>query len=392
MKRLQEIQTWIEQAEPEMKKMRDYLFENPELAFGEWKACAYVKALLASKGIEITMPYGGMETAFHTHFKVGSPSCHIAILAEYDALPEIGHACGHNLICTASVYTYLLVKEMCERYQIDAEVSLIGTPAEESGSGKVQLMKAGVFEGIDAAYIMHPTSGVTRIAGRCLACESLMIRYHGQSAHASSRPHEGINALDAVNLFFHAIGCLRQQVTPDVRMQGIITQGGSVPNSIPDATEISYILRSLDNQTMRTLEAKVKNCAAAGALATGCSFEFLVDDACKAREFNTVLGDVCRNYVRELGEPCQDGFPDDSGSTDFGDVSAVMPTVNLYTSIHDVRISSHTERFAACTISEKSMHALRVSVGAMAASILDLCEQPKRIHAAKAEFQQTHSH
>lgn len=391
MNYLQEIQTWIKRNELDMKRMRDYLFENPELAFEERKACAYVKALLASKGIEFTMPYGGMETAFHAHFKVGNPHCHIAILAEYDALPKIGHACGHNLICTASVYTYLLVKEICETNQIDAEISLIGTPAEESGSGKVQLIKAGVFEEIDAAYMMHPTSGVTRIAGRCLACESLMIRYHGQSAHAASRPHEGINALDAANLFFHAIGCLRQQVTSDVRMQGIITKGGSVPNSIPDETEISYILRSLDNQTMSALEAKVKNCAAAGALATGCSFEFLVEDACKAREFNKVLGDVCRDYVRALGEPCQDGFPDDFGSTDFGDVSAMMPTVNLYISIHDERISSHTERFAACTISEKSMHALRVSVGAMAASILDLCEHSKRLDDAKVEYAANHT-
>ena len=141
---------------------------------------------------------------------------------------------------------------------------------------------------------------------------------------------------------------------------------------------------------MKSLEQKVKNCAMAGGLATGCEVNISVADACKAREFNETLGNRCRDHVRAWGECCQDGFPDDSGSTDFGDVSYVMPTVNLYTSIHDERISSHTERFAACTITDKSLHALRVSIGAMVDTILDMIKDPTIMDQAKHEFMKKH--
>jgi amidohydrolase len=196
------IEREVDERKPELIEISDYIHRHPELGYEEFLAVEKITTYLKQQGAEVESNYCNLETSFKSTHIQGEGGVHFAILAEYDALPKIGHACGHNIIATSAVGAYLATKKVMEVFNISGKVSLIGTPAEEGGGGKIKLIERGAFQDVDAAIMVHPTSGTTRIAGRCTATYKFLIEYTGRSAHAASQPFKGVNALDAANLFF----------------------------------------------------------------------------------------------------------------------------------------------------------------------------------------------
>ena len=300
---------------------------EPELAFGEHRSCAKAKTLLAERGFEITDAAGGLDTAFRADF--GSGPLVVGICAEYDALPEIGHACGHNIIAASAVGTALALAEVADDLQIT--VALVGTPAEESGGGKALLLQAGVFDDIAAAVMLHP--GPADIAAaRSLASSGLRVAYQGREAHASAAPYLGLNAADAATIAQVAIGLLRQQLFPGQQVHGFVADGGRAANVIPAHTELQYMTRAPEATGLQDLEVRVRNCFLAGAVATGCEHSIdQVEPAYEALKPDPWLAATVRAEMERLGrapiaEQFESALP--VGSTDMGNVTQVMPGIH----------------------------------------------------------------
>ncbi|MDZ4269432.1 MAG: amidohydrolase, partial [Mycobacterium sp.] len=238
---------------------------EPELAFAEHRSCAMTQTLVAERGFQITARPAGLDTAFRAEF--GSGPLVIGICAEYDALPEIGHACGHNIIAAAAVGTALALAEVAD--ELGLTVVLLGTPAEEAGGGKVLMLDAGVFDDIAATVMLHP-GPIDIAAARSLALSEATIRYTGRESHAAVAPYLGINAADAVTVAQVAVGLLRQQLAPGQMVHGIVSDGGQAANVIPAHTELRYTMRANNSESLRELESRIAGCFAAGAVATGC--------------------------------------------------------------------------------------------------------------------------
>src|ERR1700744_2921624 len=240
---------------------------EPELAFAEHRSCAKVQTLVAERGFEITPAAGGLDTAFRADF--GSGPLTVGICAEYDALPGIGHACGHNIIAASAVGAALALADGAAPLGLTG--SLLGTPAEEFGGGKVLLLNAGVFDDLALAVMVHP-GPVDIAAARSLTLSAVRVTYRGKEAHASAAPFLGVNAADAVTVAQVAIGLLRQQLAPGQQVHGIVADGGQVANVIPAHTELQYTMRATDASSLADLEGKAGDCFLAGAGATGCDY------------------------------------------------------------------------------------------------------------------------
>lgn len=375
----------VEENKPDLVEISEYIHDHPELGYQEFKAVDKLASYLKEKGNIVELPYCGLDTAFKATYSHGKATHHVAVLAEYDALPKLGHACGHNIICTAALGAFLAAKKAMETFNIDGKVSIIGSPAEEGGGGKIKLLDGGAFQDIDASIMVHPTSGTTRIAGRCTTTHSFTIEFFGKAAHAASQPFKGINALDAANLFFNAVSFLRQQVTSDVRMSGYMAEGGTASNVIPDHTLIQYSIRCMEESELPYLVERVKNCIHAAALATGCEVKIDEKDGYAARTFSKVLGNICRNALEEQGEKVLADFPDDFGSTDFGNVSQIMPTTNPYFSLNETRVSLHTPEYERLAIQAVSHKAIERSAKAMAETIIECFLDESVLEKAQAE-------
>jgi amidohydrolase len=308
----------------------------------------------------------------------------VAFLAEYDALPGLGHACGHNIIGTAAVGAALALAPLLS--ELSGSVHVFGTPAEETNGAKVPLAAGGAFAGIDAAMMIHP-SGRTVLAAPSLAMDALEFRFRGRAAHAASAPHEGINALDAVILTFNAINALRQHVRPDVRIHGIITKGGEAPNIVPEEAVARFYVRAARRRYLNQVVEKVINCARAGALATGAeltvsNFEYSFDEM----RNNSALAAAMEANLSRLGEevvPSGEGM----GSLDMGNVSHVVPAIHPYISIGGPGLVSHTREFAAAAGGEGGVRGLMIGAKALAATALDVLLNAELRRAARAEFE-----
>lgn len=376
----------VDQMSDELVRVSLDIHANPELAFNEKKAAAWLTQFMEKKGFKVRRNVAGMETDFAAEFQSGEGGPTIAILGEYDALPEVGHACGHNIIGTSAVGAGAALKEALLGTGIPAKIVVLGTPAEEGGGGKVFMVNEGVFRDVDAALMIHPTSGTTRIGGRSTATHSFVFDYHGKPAHAAGSPTEGVNALDAANIFFHAVACLRQHVPDDVRLHGIITVGGDAVNIIPEHTQVRYLLRSYSMKTIRKYEERVKDCARAGAVATGCTLEIAEKDGYKARISNNTIAKLFVANMRGYGEEVLDETTDGFGSTDFGDVSLVVPACNAYVAIAPEGVAGHSREFCQASSSQEGMDALLMSAKSLAATALDLILNADALAKAKAEF------
>src|ERR1700753_1944293 len=270
---------------------------EPELAFAEHRSCAKTQALVAERGFEVTPAAGGLDTAFRADF-VSGPLV-IGVCAEYDALPEIGHACGLNIIAASAVGTALALAEVAD--ELGLKVALLGTPAEEAGGGKALLLDAGVFDDVSVAVMVHP--GPTDIAAaRSLALSEAIVHYLGKESHAAVGPFLGLNAADAVTVAQVSIGLLRQQLAPGQMMHGIVTDGGEAVNVIPGRATLQYAMRAREAGALRELEGRMFACFAAGALAAGCEYE-IEHPAPPYDELtpDTWLADTFRDEMRPRG-------------------------------------------------------------------------------------------
>src|ERR671939_1539579 len=333
------------------------------------------------------MGTAGMATAFKAELG-RAPRPRIAILAEYDALPGLGHGCGHNLIGTSAIGAGLALKDVID--QLDGSVWVLGTPAEESAApnagGKVHMVKAGVFDDVDAAIMFHPATETAITPDRSLAARGFEFFFHGRAAHAAGAPEEGINALDAVVLFYNAISVLRQQVRSDVRIHGIILSGGAAANIIPDYAAIRYRTRADDSEYLTDVVERVIACAEGAARATGCKLEW--------KEYmpgyentlpNAVLMELMTSNLRGIGlQVNTDRKRQGRGSTDFGNVSRRVPGVEARVAItEDWDGPGHSVAFPAAAGSDQGRQAMLIAAKGLAMTAVDLLTNPDHLKRAR---------
>ena len=348
---------------------------EPELAFAEHRSCAKAQALVAERGFRITKAAGGLDTAFRADF--GGGPLVVAVCAEYDALPGIGHACGHNIIAAAAVGAALALAEVAD--ELGLTVALIGTPAEESGGGKALLLKAGTFDDVAAAVMIHP--GPADIAAApSLALSEARVRYTGRESHASVAPHRGVNAADAVTVAQVAIGLLRQHLSVGQQVHGIVTDGGQATNIIPGRSEMLYTMRATDGESLRELQDRITGCFTAGAVATGCEYE-VEETAPPYRELSPDrwLASACHAEMDRLGRP---PVPDDIaaslplGSTDMGNVTQVMPGIHPIVRVESNGAAIHQPAFAAAAVGPSADAAVIDGSIMLARTVIRLAETP----------------
>lgn len=343
---------------------------NPELAYQEKQACAALAEFLSSAGMSVETPYCGIETAFVA--RAGSGPLHIAICAEYDALPGIGHACGHNIIAAAAAGAGVGLA----RIAADAglTVSVIGTPAEEGGGGKILLLNNGGFKGVHAAMMVHPAP-VDVLIPAILAAQRLQVRYTGKAAHASSFPQLGVNALDALTVAQVAIGLLRQSMRSTDRVHGIVTHGGDAANIIPARAEASYSVRARTIGELEQIREKVMRCFEAGAVATGAKLDVFGSEFAYAEMKSD---EEIAAYYRQNAEALGRRFPDlnpraaeAAGSTDMGNVSLALPSIHPMIGIDSLPAVNHQPEFTAHCVTEAADRACIDGAIAMAWTAID---------------------
>ncbi|QFT88004.1 p-aminobenzoyl-glutamate hydrolase subunit B [Bacillus sp. THAF10] len=363
------------------------IHEYPEIGNEEYYASSLLTSILKEEGFLIETNVAGHETGFIATKKSGIPGPSIGFLAEYDALPGIGHACGHNIIGTTSVAAAVALSKVLD--ETGGEVTVFGTPAEEggpNGSAKGSFVKHGLVQHLDAALIVHPGSD-TRLTGPTLAVDPLDFEFIGKPAHAAASPHEGINALDAVIGLFNGVNALRQHVTDDFRIHGIITHGGDAPNIVPEYAKARFYIRAATREGLNEVTRKVKAIAEGAALATGSAvnviaFQNEVDNIV----LNESLDEVYQEVVESLGETVVFEGRAGIGSTDVGNVSQVVPTIHPYIKIGDSALVAHTEAFKAAARSPQGDHALLVGAEALALVGLRLLTDVELLERVKGEF------
>lgn len=361
----------VDRATPELVALSHRLHAHPELGFEEERACGWLGDMLTAHGFTVTTGVCDLPTAFVA--ERGSGPLVIGICAEYDALPGIGHACGHNVIASAAVTAALALGEVAD--ELGVTVRVLGTPAEENGGGKVLMLERGAFAGVHAAMMVHPAPS-ERLDPFCLARAQLSIRYEGRAAHASACPEDGLNAADALTVAQVALGLLRQHMTPDQRVHGIITTGGQVPNVIPELTEAAYYVRAATLPALHELEARVRECFEAGAVATRTRLTIGSDSPTYShfRHDSQLLAAYERNALA-LGRSFPPVGPADdrqAGSTDMANVSLAVPSIQPLVSIGSGTAGLHQAEFAAYAARPEADRALLEGGLAMAWTAVDM--------------------
>ncbi|MCX7591516.1 MAG: M20 family metallopeptidase [Kiritimatiellae bacterium] len=327
----------------ELESLALSVFRNPELGFEEKQACALQVRLLQSCGFHVISPFAGLATAYKAVWGKGRPA--FCFLAEYDALPEIGHACGHNLICGAAIGAGCALRDVLAQRHIPGTIVVIGTPAEESRGGKVIMVRRGAFRGIDAVMEAHPSWRTVPDTGST-AIRRVSVSYVGRATHAAASPELGKNALDAVMLLFQGVNAWRQHLLETSRIHGIVTEGGVAPNIVPSRASAVFFLRALDDAELAAMIKRFRDIARGAALMTGTRLKFTVHgDGYMGRIPNAPLNAAYLEAAAAAGLNPQ--IPDRSGraSSDFGDVSHVVPGVHVYFGIGRNVLPSHSPEF-----------------------------------------------
>ena len=347
-----------------LAEISDYIYNNPELGNEEYKAVEALTTFLKDHDFKIEAPIADMATAFKATFDSGKPGMTIGYLCEYDALPKIGHGCGHNMIGVMSAGAGVVLSKVL--HEIGGKVIVYGTPAEETNGGKVILAEAGVFDELDAAMIVHP-DGETRASGSSSALYPIRFIYKGKTAHAASCPEKGINALNSVIQLFNGIDALRQHVTPDVRMHGIITKGGVAANIVPDEAIADFYFRASTKERVTEVVEKVKKIAEGAALMTGATLEMeRYELPYNDLNTNETLSEMFNSNLRELGITDIKEAKSTGGSSDIGNVSYVAPTIHPYIGITDCPMVGHSVEMANATTTSKAHDRLLIAALAMA--------------------------
>lgn len=379
----------VDRLAPELRKLALDIHDNPELGLQEYKACAWQKELLGRYGFAIEENFCDIETSYKAVYKGRKPGPKIAFLAEYDALPELGHGCGHNLIAMVSVGCGIACREFADEY--GAQIDVIGTPAEETAGTKVPMSAKGVFDGYDAVMMAHPAFANAESINT-IAMDAYKIEFFGRPAHAAAAPHEGINALDAMINFFNLVNAMRQQTKPDARIHGIITDGGKAANVIPDYTAANFYIRANRVGDVKKLAERVRNCAAGAALGTGCTYKMEYNeenfkDTCTNKALNNLAVDNIQPF---LSEPIYRlGDIHAPGSSDLGDVSYEAPAIQVIFKIGEYPNpmgGGHTPEMAAAAGSEYGINNGLNFVKGLVMTAIELMRKPEALAAVKEEF------
>ena len=365
-----------------------YIFERPETALEEHQAAARLVEVLREHGFEVTEKAGGLETAFIASKKGGGDGPHVAFLAEYDALPGLGHACGHNLIASCALAAGLALAKALPDFK--GVISVFGTPAEESvaGSGKMAMLEAGCFEGVDLCLMAHPGQS-TWLGMPFLGVNHIKFSFKGAPAHAAGAPYQGVNAYDAVQLTFTGMSFLRQQLRQDARVHWGAVQVPSAINVIPDFASAEIGVRATDNAYTEYLTQKALDCIKGAALMTGCEADYQVIQAYQAIKVNqTILGLVERE-LEEMGVTADPANPyGQPGSTDLGNVSQKVPAIHPLYKITG-RGAPHTEEFRAAANTDEAYEATLKMASALAKAAAQIVLDEKLLARVKQEFAQS---
>ncbi|HEY8208804.1 MAG TPA: amidohydrolase [Myxococcaceae bacterium] len=380
-----QILATIERESEALCKLSRRIHEHPELRFQEHQAAAWLSAAVEAAGVQVERGVGGMETAFRA--RIGKPGgARVAILAEYDALPNVGHACGHNLIAAGAVGAFLGLASV--RDELPGEVLLLGTPAEEGGGGKIKLIGAGAFEGLDAAMMFHPFDR-DLLANGALASEWITFSFTGKPSHAAAAPWEGNSALSGVIQTFNLIDSQRVHFRDGARVHGIITNGGEAMNIIPEHAACQFGVRATTTAHLEVMVEQVLTCARAAAMATRTGLRISREKGYADMRNNMAIARAFGRHMEALGRPSPER--DDSagqGSTDMGDVSHVVPAIHPYLGICDKDSAMcHQHEFAQHAASDRGMQAMLAAARAMALTTEELLRDRTLRDAVRAEFE-----
>lgn len=389
-KRKDQILAQLQPLRGELRELTLKIHDNPELGHQEEKACGWQAELLRRHGFEVETGFCGLATAYRAAYKGKKPGPRLAMLAEYDALPQLGHGCGHNLIAMVAVGAGILIQPLVD--ELGGEIDVIGTPAEETSGAKVSMARQRVFEGYDAVMMGHPAQ-IDAGSFDTMAIRSIQVEYFGKPAHAAAGPENGVNALDAMIAFFSMVNALRQQTRSDARLHGIITNGGSAANVIPDYTSAMYVIRSDRWADVQPLFDRVVACANAAAMGTGCQVKISpADEDFMDTYSNLTLSALACSQMEQLGHTMlQTERKVMPGSSDLGDVSYQCPAIQLSMGmgapVGDGPYNPHTREFAAQACSETAISLCQDFAAGFAMTAALLLEDPAQLAAVRAEFE-----
>jgi amidohydrolase len=374
----------VEAARPEILDLSHRIHANPEPAFEEHQAATWVAEILRAHGFDVEHPAGSLATAIRATRRGGrgGDGPRIGILAEYDALPGLGHGCGHNTMAASGVGAAIALAAVAG--DLPGEIVFLGTPAEERGSGKQIMIDDGLFDGIDAALLYHPCDR-NHVESHPLASEDVDIVFNGLQAHAASDPWKGRNALDAMITLFSSVGLWRQQLRPSSRVHGIIKEGGTAANIIPDRATAWFMLRSDDQAYYEEMKARFTAMCEAAALATGTSVEVTYSGGATTMRNNQILAERFRANMAAYGIDDMGDDPN-SGSTDMANVSWVCPTIHPDLAICDEGVPGHSVLFRDAAATPRADETTLLAATLIAQTAVELFTDPALVEAAWAEF------
>lgn len=380
---------FIENSKAEYLALSHHIHANPEIGNEEYKSSQLLIEKLEKNGFSIERNIAGYETGFIATYSSGKSGATIGYLAEYDALPGLGHACGHNIIGTQSVLAGIALKQIID--EIGGTVKVFGTPAEEggiNGSAKAGYAKENIFAGVDVAMMIHPGRD-SFLTLTTLAVDVFEVEYFGKAAHAAANPEDGINALDAMLQFYNGINALRQQMKNKDMVHGVIVNGGDAPNIIPDYTKARFFTRSLRRKDLDVLTKKVQNIAEGAALQTGTTLKFnFIQNGVDDFYINNPFDEVYREIATELGDNIVEETSGSYGSTDAGNVSQVIPTIHPHIKIGSSDLVAHTIEFREAAKSEMGDNALILGAKTLALVGKELIENKEKLQEIKDYFEQ----
>ncbi len=376
----------IKDISPALQRLTKQMYDKPELGHEEVYASEIICELLTEKGFTVEKPFCGMQTAFKAAYTSKKQGPVIAFLAEYDALPEIGHGCGHNILGATSVGASIVLKNIID--DIGGTVVLYGTPAEETDGGKVAIAKSGEFANVDIAMMAHP-SGTYEKSGASNSLMPLRFEFFGKTAHAAGDPEEGINALNACISLFNNVNAIREHIRRDSRIHGIITNGGTAANIVPEYASADFYVRSSTMSYQRELIQKVKNCAEAAALSNGATVKISQFEAdYDTMVTNETLSNLFWDKMNTLGiTPINPDAKNSAGGTDAGNVSLCCPMIHEYFSVkEDGNLCGHSREFADCTITNFAFEQMEKTIEGFILTSIDVITKPELLTAIKEEF------
>jgi len=381
------IDSYVDSKLDEYKDIALQIHANPEVSNYEFFSSKILADKLSENGFKVDYDVAGHRTGFAAYYKSNKPGPVIVFLAEYDALAGLGHGCGHNIFGSGSVLAGVALKEVID--EIGGEVRVYGTPGEEggeNGSAKGSFVREGFFKDVDAAICCHPgTDDYNYPTSKTLGCAPVDIEFWGKSSHAASAPEKGINALDALIMVYNAINALRQQLPSDVKIHGIITNGGKAPNAIPDYASAKFYIRANSMPGLNDVYAKVERIVEGAALQTGAkgrmqNYQNIVENTVLTPSFDSLFEENLKLFGSQFSDN-----EIDLGSSDVGNVSQIVPTIQPMMGICENKIINHSIEMVAASCSEKGLNSIALNAKVMAATAVDLILKPEVLAKIKEE-------